>query len=406
MDRSKKVTSRGLNRRKFLEILSLVSAAGFLPFKRTWAKTASQNSGPRARVALAGIVKGANDDVVADAVRYAAKAATDFSWLSKGDTVLIKIALNSGNPYPATTDPVGIKTIVELLKKKGAGRVVVSDMAGVEHVKLYPDRITGSTRELMNKSGIATAALASGAELYFPEEDGWDAFFEDRPVSGSNWLAGIMVPKILNEVNHIVLMPRCGRHLLAGSSLGMKTVVGYFRHDSRLEYHRDASTFQEKTAEANTVPSIKDKQRLVLTSATKILTTLGPDKGYISEPDIGFIIASESLVAHDMVSLAWLIENRRLTPEEAKTIQKDPYMNPQAVDYINRIVVRWLGGSEAGKKAEKLTGNNLDTIWNDRVLNRAYELFGGIPKVDLIKANDTVTEDILKKMGEMTSKSI
>jgi len=32
------------------------------------------------------------------------EAATNFSWLSKGDRVLIKIALNSGNPYPATTD--------------------------------------------------------------------------------------------------------------------------------------------------------------------------------------------------------------------------------------------------------------------------------------------------------------
>lgn len=406
MDRIKKVTSRGLNRRKFLEIMSLVSAAGFWPFKRTWAETTSQSSGPRARVALAGKVKGADDDIVADAVRSAAIAATDFSWLSKGDSVLIKIALNSGNPYPATTNPVGIKTIVELLKEKGAGRVVVSDMAGVEHVKLYPDRITGSTRELMNKSGITTAALAAGAELYFPEEDGWDAFFKDSPVSGSNWRAGIMVPKILNEVSHIVLMPRCGRHLLAGSTLGMKAVVGYFRHDSRLEYHRDASTFQEKTAEANTVPSIRDKQRLVLTSATKILTTLGPDKGYVSEPNLGIIIASGSLVAHDMVSLAWLIENRRFTPEEAKTIQKDPYMNPQAVDYINRIVVKWLGGSEAAKKAEKLNSHNLDTIWSDRVLNRAYELFGGIPKVDLIKANDTVTEDILKMIEEMTSKPV
>jgi len=31
--------------------------------------------------------------------------STDFSWLKKGDRVLIKLALNSGNPYPATSDP-------------------------------------------------------------------------------------------------------------------------------------------------------------------------------------------------------------------------------------------------------------------------------------------------------------
>jgi len=62
-----------------------------------------------------------------------------------------------------------------------------------------------------------------------------------------------MMPNILKEVQHIVLMPRCSRHLLAGSSLGLKAAVGYWRHDTRLEYHRAAATLQEKTAEGNTV---------------------------------------------------------------------------------------------------------------------------------------------------------
>jgi hypothetical protein len=33
------------------------------------------------------------------------EATTDFAWLSRGDRVLLKLALNSGNPYPRTTDP-------------------------------------------------------------------------------------------------------------------------------------------------------------------------------------------------------------------------------------------------------------------------------------------------------------
>jgi uncharacterized protein (DUF362 family) len=48
------------------------------------------------------------------AVSETARAATDFGWLSRGDSVLIKPSLNSGNPYPATTNPEGIRAMVEL----------------------------------------------------------------------------------------------------------------------------------------------------------------------------------------------------------------------------------------------------------------------------------------------------
>ncbi|MBW2084523.1 MAG: DUF362 domain-containing protein [Deltaproteobacteria bacterium] len=393
-----------MNRRKFMELLAAASAAGTLPFRKAYAGLNLPEPGPEAKVFLAGLEKGSADETLAKAVQAAAETATDFSWLSKGDAVLIKPALNSGNPYPATTNPAGIRTMVELLKNKGAGRVVVTDMSGFEHVKLSPDELKGSSRELMIKSGMAQAAESAGAELYFPEEDGWDAFFEERPASGSNWKAGIMMPKILKDMDHVILMPRCGRHILAGSTLGMKAAVGYWRPDSRLEYHRDASTFQEKTAESNTVPSLRERQRLVLTSATKILTTFGPDKGYVSEPEIGLIIASESIVAHDMVSLAWLLENRRLTPDFEKMGFKDPYRKQLVVSNTNRMVVRWLGGREQSRKAEKLIRNDLNTIWDDRVLNRAYQLWGGVPKVTLVNVNGRVSDDIMKKLTAMTTR--
>jgi uncharacterized protein (DUF362 family) len=79
------------------------------------------------QVALAGVESGSEDQALARAVKETAQAATDLSWLGSGDSVLIKPALNSGKPYPATTSPQGIKAMVELLKSKGAGRVIVKD---------------------------------------------------------------------------------------------------------------------------------------------------------------------------------------------------------------------------------------------------------------------------------------
>lgn len=389
-----------MGRRDFGKAALLGAAA--LPINRALAGLPA--SGPQSRVSLADVPRGSNAETIARAVREAALAVTDFSWLSRGDTVLIKPVLNSGNPYPSTTSPDGLKAMVELLREKGAGKVLVCDMSGIEHVKLTPDNLKGSSRGLARNAGLLAAAEASGAEPYFPEEEGWEAFSEEVPEKGGSWKSVIMMPRILKEVDHIVLMPRCGRHVLAGSTLGLKAGVGWWRTDSRLEYHRDASTFHEKTAEANTVPSLLEKQRLVLTVADKVLTTFGPDDGYVVEPETGLVYASTSVVAHDMVSLAWLIENRKLAPDSEIGMIKDPNTSEFMVHNGNRLVVGWLGGVREAARAEKLLRYDLNAIWDDRVLGRAFEIFGGVPRLDLVDPEGTVPLKVKEKISAMTSR--
>jgi uncharacterized protein (DUF362 family) len=391
-----------LNRREFIKLAGLVSAAAIMPPGFVNAASKLADIGSEAGVSVAGISQGVGETKVLNAVRKAAEAATDFSWLSRGDSVFIKPVVNSGNPYPATTSPVGVKALVSLLKEKGAGRVVVSDMSGIQHVKLSQEDLQGSTRELMKSCGVAGASQEAGAELYFPEEEGWDAFFEDGPDFGPNWKSGIMMPKVLKEMDHLVLLPRCSRHVLASATLGMKAAVGYWRTDSRLEYHHDAATFHEKTAEANTVPSLNKKLRLTLTVADKVQATFGPDKGYVVTPETGLIFASESLVAHDMVSLSWLLDCRRAVPEEQKSMRYDPYTSQFVVNMGNRWAVRLLGGIGQAAGADTLVRNDLATIWDDRVLKRAFELFGGVPRLRLIEANAGVSKEMIKRLTVLT----
>jgi uncharacterized protein (DUF362 family) len=359
--------------------------------------------GQETKVFLAGVSRGVSEEGMKSAVRAVAETTTDFSWLSKGDAVFIKPALNSGNPYPATTNPTAIAAMVELLKEKGAGRVIVGDMSGIEHVKLSETELRGSSRRLMERSGMARAVQTAGAEVHFFEEAGWKAFFEDAPVAGTHWKGGIMMPNILKDIDHIILMPRCGRHVLAGSTLGLKAAVGYWRTDTRLEYHRDASTFQEKTAEGNTVETLRKKQRLVLSSADKVLTTFGTDNGHVFQPETGLVIASESVVAHDMVSLAWLLETRRSVPSRVKAGFKDPYNYQLVVSIANHWVVGKLGGWGPVFTAAKLARNDINRIWDDRVLNRAFQVFGGMPRVILEAANGALPADLKKRLGGMTT---
>jgi uncharacterized protein (DUF362 family) len=351
-------------------------------------------------VAVVGVPHPSAPRILEEAVRRAAETATDFSWLSRNDRVLIKPVCNSPNPYPATTDPVALGAMIRLLRERGAGRISVADMSGVQFVRFSPDKRRGSSRDLMARSGMAAAIEAAGAEIHAFEEPGWDGFHEEKPTRGGRWASPVMMPDVLNEVDHVILMPRCGRHILAGSTLGLKAAVGWWRHDSRLLYHREGASLPEKTAEANTVPSLIEKQRLVLTSATKIMTTFGPDTGYVVSPDAGLIIASASVVAHDMVSLAWLHENRRVTPEHRRDkLTNDPHRSSFARGAVNRFVTSILGGGIGDVlRTETPPVGTTGSIWDDRVLTSAFEAFGEIPEVALVDETRSVPEAVMQSL--------
>ena len=189
-----------LTRRDFVKCSAAASglAAGFYPILCCFAKTQSNQthclkappypiSSTASKVFIEGVARNPGNPLIETALRNAAESATDFSWLGKGDSVLIKPVNNSGEKYPATTHPESITFMVKLLKEKGAARVIVSDMAGVQHLKLTSKSLKGSTRELMKENGILQAAFSAGAEMYFPEESGWNAFFEDGPQKGTCW---------------------------------------------------------------------------------------------------------------------------------------------------------------------------------------------------------------------------
>jgi uncharacterized protein (DUF362 family) len=355
------------------------------------AESLAHAAGEPVPVALSAVPRGAAEEATERAVRRAALAASDFAWLSRGDTVLIKPACNSGNVYPATTDPVALRAMIRLLRERGAGRVIVADMSGVQFVRFGPDRLRGSTRELMRQSGMERAGLDAGAEVQAFEEAGWDGFFEAAPTARGSWSGPLWLPNVLQQVDHVVLMPRCSRHLLAGSTLALKAAVGWWRHDSRLEYHRDAASFSAKTADANTVPAIAARQRLVLTSATRVLASFGPDDGYVDEPEVGLVFASPSAVGHDMVSLAWLLASRRGLPAgKADGPIDDPNSSQLVVNLANRVVVSMLGGWRQAFRTEGLPRYDLDRIWDDRVLRRAFANAGGVPRLALLDADESL----------------
>jgi hypothetical protein len=82
---------------------------------------------------------------------------------------------------------------------------------------------------------------------------------------------------------------------------------------------------------------------------------------------------------------------------------RDPYKSQFIVNLANRWVVNLLGGMVQATGAEKLLRNDLAAIWDDRVLRRAFELFGGVPRLRFIEANSGVPTELRRRLTTMTT---
>jgi uncharacterized protein (DUF362 family) len=347
---------------------------------------------PPARVALVGVPRDVPFDALGRAIREAALAASDFSWLSAGDRVLLKVMCNSPNPYPATTHPVAVTAMANMLRERGA-TVYVGDQSGVQFVHHTRQSQRGSTRANFQNNGLEPAAQRGNANVACFEEAGYGAYFAAEPPAGSHFKREIFLPQLVREVDHIIYLPRVSKHVLAGSTLGLKGAVGWLREDSRLELHRDAATFLEKCADINGCREIRERLRLVLSVGTQVQTSFGPDSGHVATPDVGLIIASESLVDHDLTSCAYLLEvSEQATPWRARAL--DPY--PLLSSVMNRMFVSSVWGAGEFTEVESYAAPRLESPWSCPVLTRGCEIFGGRPERLMVEnVNASVPAELL-----------
>jgi uncharacterized protein (DUF362 family) len=305
-----------MNRRKFLGTSAGLACAAMLPSVAKASEPMESPSkdlpflkGYQPGVSSAWIPKGElekSSGLIDDVL----ESATDFSWLSKGDTILIKLSMNSGNKFPATSDPLVLKEVIRILKSKGAGEIRVGDQSGIVDVQWKKNNKRGSSKKLCQSTGLLEAIEESGATPVFFEEDGYDAYFQTSPSGDHHWKTPPRISSIVNTVDHIIFMPRVSSHFFGDMTSGLKLAVGFLREDSRRDFHSGGKDFFAMYEEIAQVPEISSKLRLTITSGRKVLTTIGPDTGDITEPEYGLVFASEDLLANEILSYAWLQWNR------------------------------------------------------------------------------------------------
>lgn len=97
--------------------------------------------------------------------------------------VLVKPNCNSFDPFPASTHPATVKLILKLLREAGLreNQLILGDMSGPAWLP---------TEETMKRNGVLGAALESGVQTSFFEDESW---MWVEPENASSWPEGFRI---------------------------------------------------------------------------------------------------------------------------------------------------------------------------------------------------------------------
>ena len=296
-----------LTRRDFLKGAATVAAGaavlglqGCIGTNQQMATLATPAQQPSTGQSLVGIARHESPE---EAVRQAIALTSGLGFISPGDTVLLKPNVNSGDPYPYSTNPEVVAAVTKLAFEHGAAHVFVADTSNPMFLP---------TVEAMDRAGIYRMAIESGAEVM---DLGIEGYTLINPKSAVNWPGGFRVPTLLNDVDHVINLPTCKDHLMANYTMSLKNWMGVIPEAERMYIHTTDFGTRIPELHFGVYPSltILDATRADLTGGAMPDTT---PNAVSASP--GLIVATTDPVACDVTGLAILkyhLKERNLTNE-------------------------------------------------------------------------------------------
>jgi len=330
-----------LRRRDFLGA-ALGGGAGLLlacQRDRSMAQPPARAPAPPERSAVA-IVRPSAYPSYAAALDAALQLAGGLGFVRPGQRVLLKPAVNSGRPYPATTDPATVAVLARAVQAAG-GEPFVADRTMYRR----------STEAALRQTGIRDAA--SDARIPCLALDELPAAPLHHPLATSWRDATIRVYRAVSDADHVIDLCTPRTHFLGDFTMAMKNLVGVVYGDQRSAMHR-GPLLRARLAEISLVV----RPALVVMDGRQGFADGGPDTGALVRPD--FIAVGTDPVAIDAVGLAFL---RR---------------------------------EGAG---DRIAGAS---IWTLPTMARAVELGLGAPsadRIDLVGAPDALAAELRRQMG-------
>ncbi len=219
--------------------------------------------------AVVGVARGAT---MAAATRTAVQLAGGLDFIQPGQAVLVKPNICCPSPHPATTSPEVLSAVLELVRARKPGRLIVGDQT------FYVQSTAANTR----RAGLDEAVRAHGAEF---------VAFDDlprrhlRPAAARHWPDGYRIPAMLAEVDHVVNLACVKTHFLARYTMAMKNFIGVIDADSRRYYHRiRAEQGYDAFAALMAEMSLAFRASLHILDGTSAFVAGGPSDGTVVHP--------------------------------------------------------------------------------------------------------------------------
>ncbi len=232
------------------------------------------------------VVRAEEFPTLREAVSRAIRLAGGLAFIRQGARVLLKPAVNSGNPYPATTDPELISIVATLVLDAGGERFVADRTMFLR-----------STRTAFEKTGILEAARNAGIPCVALEGAATVALAHPLAIHWTGRTIPLYRPAV--DADHVFDLCTPRTHRLGGFTMAMKNFVGVVAGSARAGMHL-GTALRDRIAEI----SLVCRPSLVILDGRLGFGDGGPDAGALVRP--GFIAVASDPLAIDAVGLAHL----------------------------------------------------------------------------------------------------
>jgi len=197
------------------------------------------------------------------------------------DRILLKPNFNTADPFPGSTAMDFLQAVIEIFSEAKPKELIIGE----------------SCTYFLNTEKVCRAKGAPSLMEKFKVI--WHNFEMGKwvkvDIPGGKYFKSIKIPKIVQEVDKIILLPCLKTHYLASYTGALKINIGMLKPSQRSLLH--LNHLQERVAEVASVI----KPSLIIMDGRKCFTESGPDKGKLEEPNI--LMAGNDMVAIDIEGL-------------------------------------------------------------------------------------------------------
>lgn len=210
-----------------------------------------------------------------------------------GKKVAIKANYNSADPFPASTHPDTLGTIIDVLKENGTD-IVLAERSGM-----------GNTRNVLEDTGVMELAGKKGFEVVALDDrkNGWNRITPKE----SHWKNGFLFPDVFSNADAVIQTCCLKTHRFGGHfTMSLKNSVGMVAKYDPKDSYNYMSELHGSQYQRRMIAEINEAYDpvFVIMDAIEGFSKGGPVSGTLISP--GLLLAGRDRVAIDAAGVALL----------------------------------------------------------------------------------------------------